>query len=115
LPYLLEYLKTYWKSNGKYDPELRYENGKLMIGNVKTLADIDPEYEQKLREVISRLKADATYYRRVNGSLEEHGLLHRRHELIESGKRLSKFIDDKILFRIEKQTYDIVCDDCPKK
>jgi len=94
-------IKKYFLSDGKNDPELFYENGMLSEGHRNViLAIIQPELEAPVRHAISNLKHDYALTSVMDGTPIRNGIRRRRIELIDSGKKLSEFINNNILFAI---------------
>ena len=113
LPHILSNLRKYFISHGENDQALFYENGRLTEGhNLVTLAIIPPELEQTVRGAIHNLKHDYGLTSVLDGTPTRNGIRKRRGELIENGNRLTIFIEDHILFGIERKTYVTTCSEC---
>jgi hypothetical protein len=95
------------------NPDLFYENGMLSEGHgIVILAVIPPELEQPVRNTIRRLKLDYGLSSVLDGTPLRSGVWNRRSGLIENGNNLAKFINDNILFRIDRKTYSTTCEEC---
>lgn len=114
LPFIIDYLRKYWLSNGKNDLGTSYKNGVLSEGqSIRTLARIPPEINSIVTDKINTLKADTGVMSTLNGNLAKQGLRSRRTDLILAGEKLANFIDENIIYKIQIGDYTTVCDKCP--
>jgi hypothetical protein len=113
LPFVASNIEKYLLSDGKNNPELFYQNGRLSEGHdIKTLATIPQRSEARVRKAIEYLKLDSSLSSILYGSSTRIGLRNRRNDLINNGNQLADEINKKIIFEIERETYTTICNVC---
>jgi hypothetical protein len=112
-PHVLDLVRRYWLNYT--DLELIYKpDGQLYTEEHNAIANIPPESENRIREVIENLKRDATINSILNGTIGTGGLRSTRKELIERAKKLGEYIRDNVVLKIDSEQYLTVCNDCPR-
>jgi hypothetical protein len=114
LPFMIEYLRKYWLSDGKNDMGTIYANGVLSEGQgIRALARISPDVNSMITAKIMVLKADRQIMSILNGSFTNKGLRSRRTDLILAAENLADYVEKNISYKIQIREYATVCIRCP--